>query len=423
LLDLDSIRNKAAALLPEMVAVRRDLHMYPELGFQERRTAAVIAAKLLALGLEVETGVAGTGVIGRLSGRRPGRTVALRADMDALPLAEANELTYASRRPGVMHACGHDGHVAMLLGAAALLAEEREELDGNVAFIFQPAEEGTDGGGARRLVALGVLAHPPADAVIGLHLWTGLPVGTLAVRSGPCMAASDSFTLVIRGVGGHGAAPQGAIDPIVAGAHVVTALQTIVSREINPAAAAVITVGTFHAGTANNIIAPTAELRGTVRSLDAQLRQLLPERIEGIVRGITQALRAEYEFDYTYGYPVLNNDLDLTACLTGIAASLLGPEQIITLPQPVLGSEDFAYYLEKVPGVFAFLGAGNPAKATGLPHQPRYNFDEDALPLGAAILAGTACAVLAGAVWELMPAPGRQELVVPFPNLKPYAPV
>lgn len=394
--NIKSIQENAAALLPEMTAVRRDLHMYPELGFQERRTAAVIAAKLLALGLEVETGAAGTGVIGRLSGREPGRTVALRADMDALPLTEENELPYASRRPGIMHACGHDGHVAMLLGTAALLAGRRKEIRGNLIFIFQPAEEGVDGSGAKQLVALGVLGHPPADAVLGLHLWTGLPVGTLAVRSGPLMAASDSFRLVIRGAGGHGAAPQTAIDPIVAGAHVVVALQTIVSREINPADAAVITVGTFHAGTAGNIIASAAEIQGTVRSLDAQLRQKLPERIEGVVRGITQALRSGYELGYIYGYPVLVNDTSLTDCLAGVAVAVLGPAQVINLPKPVMGSEDFAYYLEKAPGVFAFLGAGNPAKGTGLPHQPRYNFDEDALPLGAAILAGTALDILAG---------------------------
>lgn len=409
--DIDLLRKKTVGLLPEMIAIRRDLHMYPELGFREIRTAAVIAEQLSALGLAVETGVAGTGVVGRLSGRFPGRTIALRADMDALPLTEANDLPYSSRRPGVMHACGHDGHVAMLLGAAAVLAGEKEKMTGNIVFIFQPAEEGVDGGGARRLIAAGVLAQPPVDAVCGLHLWTGMPVGTLAVRSGPLMAASDSFSLVVKGMGGHGAAPQGAVDPIVAGAHVVVALQTIVSREVNPSDAAVISVGTFHAGTAANIIAPAAELEGTVRSLDARLRRRLPERIEGVVRGITRALRADYQFDYTFGYPVLINDSALTGELTRVAAAVLGPEKVIELREPVLGSEDFAYYLEEVPGVFAFLGAGNPAKGTGLPHQPRYNFDEDALPLGAAILAGTALAHLAVPAWELMSDSTRQEIV------------
>ncbi len=391
-----TLRRRIAAITPEMIELRQDLHRQPELGFAEHRTAGIVAERLLALGLEVTTGVAGTGVVGLLTGAAPGRTIALRADMDALPITEENEVPYKSERPGVMHACGHDGHVAMLLGAAAVLAGERENFAGNVKFLFQPAEEGVRGGGAKPMVEAGVLANPAVDAVLGLHLWSGLPVGTLAIRRGPLMAASDSFTAVIKGVGGHGAAPQDTVDPIVAGAQVVTALQTIVSREVIPVEAAVITVGMFHAGTANNIIAGQAELAGTVRTLDPALRQRMPERIEGVIKGVTGAMRAQYEFSYRFGYPVVLNHPAVTELLEKTAAAILGAAQVLTSPQPVMGSEDFAYYQEKVPGTFAFLGAGNPAKGTGMPHHPRYNFDEDALPLGAAIMVQAALRFLAG---------------------------
>jgi amidohydrolase len=384
---VEEIQARAAELKEEMIRVRRHLHMYPEAGFEEFRTAELVAETLTGLGMEVKTGVGKTGVVGFLRGVKPGKTIALRADMDALKMDEENpDLPYCSRHPGVMHACGHDGHVAMLLAAAQILSERKHEIHGNVKFIFQPAEEGVDGGGARVMVAEGVLEDPKVDAVVGIHIWASLPIGMIALREGPMMASSDGFTATIIGKGGHGASPQDCIDPVLTASHIVTALQSIISREIKPVDAAVITVGTFHAGTANNVIAERAILGATVRSLDPTIRKMLPERIEGIIHGITSAMRAKYEFEYRLGYPIVMNDKGMTQLLDGVSRDVLGEKQVTYPPYPVMGSEDFAYYLEKVPGTFGFLGAGNPDKNTGQAHHPKYNFDEDVLPKGCSIL-------------------------------------
>jgi amidohydrolase len=388
---LEMIQKRAQELKQEMIDVRRDFHMHPEAGFEEVRTGSIVAKALQELGLEVQTGVAKTGVVGLLRGARPGKTIALRADMDALKMEEDNpDLPYASCNPGVMHACGHDGHVSMLMAAAKILTEMKEHLHGNVKFIFQPAEEGVDGGGARVMVQEGVLENPAVDAIVGLHIWASMPTGNIALRKGPMMASSDSFNAKIIGKGGHGASPQDCIDPILVASHVITALQSIVSREIRPVDSAVITIGTFHAGTANNIIAQKAELGATVRSLDPEIRKMLPRRVEGIIKGVTEAMRASYELEYRLGYPIVMNDDATTELLHAVSASVLGEKNIVYPPHPVMGSEDFAYYLEKVPGSFAFLGAGNPEKKTGQAHHPKYNFDEDVLPLGCEILVQSA---------------------------------
>ncbi len=388
---LERIHARAQEMKQEMIDVRRDLHMHPEPGFEEVRTSGIVAKKLQSMGIEVQTEVAKTGVVGLLRGGHPGKTIALRADMDALKMDENNpDLPYASKTPGVMHACGHDGHVSMLLAAAQILSEMKEDLHGNVKFIFQPAEEGVNGGGARVMVKEGALENPSVDAIVGIHIWASMPIGSIALREGPMMASSDSFNARIIGRGGHGASPQDCIDPILAASHVVTALQSIVSREIRPVDSAVITVGTFHAGSANNVIAQQAELGATVRSLDPEIRKMLPKRIEGIIRGITEALRASYEIEYRLGYPIVMNDPAVTRLLHEVSASVLGDENIVYPPHPVMGSEDFAYYLEKVPGSFAFLGAGNPKKNTGQAHHPQYNFDEDVLPTGCEILVQSA---------------------------------
>lgn len=388
---MEKIKERAEELKQDMIEVRRDLHMHPEAGFEEFRTSEMVAKKLKSLGIEVETGVAETGVVGLLRGQQPGKTIALRADMDALKMDEENpDLPYASKKPGVMHACGHDGHVAMLLSAARILAEMKEDLKGNVKFIFQPAEEGVRGGGAKVMVEEGALEDPKVDAIAAVHIWASMPIGEIALKEGPMMAASDSFTAEIKGRGGHGAAPQDCIDPILTASHVVTSLQSIISREIKPVDSAVITVGTFHAGTANNIIAEKAVLEATVRSLDPDIRKMLPKRVEEIIKGTTNAFRADYELDYRLGYPIVQNDKQVTALLDEAASDVLGADKVNYPPHPVMGSEDFAYYLEKVPGSFAFLGAGNPDKNTGQAHHPKYNFDEDVLPLGCAILSQAA---------------------------------
>jgi amidohydrolase len=379
---------EVARLEPSLSAIRRDVHQYPEMGFAETRTAGLIADRLRALGLEVRVEVAQTGVVGLLQGARSGRTLLLRADMDCLPVAEATGAPYASRHAGFMHACGHDGHVAMLLGAAEALAARRERLAGAVKFVFQPAEEGP--GGAEPMIRAGVLDNPRVDAAVGLHLLNDLPVGTVGLRPGPIMAATDRIALVVRGRGGHGAAPHQTIDAIVVAAHLVTALQTIAAREVSPVVPVVVTIGTIHGGFRANVIAPTVELTGTVRSFDAELRRTLPERIERIARGVTSALGADVDVSYEFGYPATVNDAGLTDLVRGAAATVVG-EAGIVVPDRLMGGEDMAYFLEAVPGCFAFIGSANAGRGLDHPHHsPRFDFDEAALPIGVQVLVRTA---------------------------------
>jgi amidohydrolase len=377
-----AVSTLPADLVEELVATRRDLHVHPELSFQEQRTAGIVAQRLRALGIEVTEGVAQTGVVGILKGGAgDGPVLMLRADMDALPILEDSTAPYKSQTNGVMHACGHDGHVAILLAAARVLAAERESLKGTVKFCFQPAEEGFNG--AEAMVKDGVLSKPTVDLAYGLHLWADLPTGRLAVAPGAVMAAVDEFELVVRGVGGHGAMPHQAADPIVAASHVVTALQTVVSRNVSPLESAVVTVGQFTAGTAFNIIAESATLRGTVRSFDRAVWEALPEQIERVIKGVTAGLGCTYTLAYKRINRATVNHAEPAARVTEIAREYLGADKVVTEGVKTMGGEDMSVYLEHVPGCFFFLGARDVARKITAPHHsPRFDIDEGALPLG-----------------------------------------
>jgi hippurate hydrolase len=367
----------------KLVALRRDIHSEPELGFDTEKTAEKVLAALEGLPLDVETGVAQNGIVATLEGDGDGPTVALRADMDALPIQEETGLPFASEVEGKMHACGHDGHTSMLVGAAHALSGMRDRLDGTVKFVFQPAEEG--GGGGKVMVDEGVADD--VASIFALHLWPGLPFGTVATKAGPIMAAADAFEMEIRGSGGHGAMPHLAADAVVIAAQVVTALQTVVSREVDPVQAAVLTVGEIGAGTAFNIIPEKARLGGTVRTLDPDLRESMPERIETLARGVANGMRGDAYLDYTFSYPVTTNEEGAAARALDVAGELFGQESVLELPNPSMGAEDFSYFLERVPGAFIWLGVGE--DVSGL-HTPQFAFDEEILPRGSALLAALA---------------------------------
>jgi len=377
--ELPRPRPSIADLQADLVQWRRRLHTFPELGFQEQATSRFIAQKLTQWGLEVRTGVATTGVVATLRGQSDGPVFALRADMDALPILERNLVAYASQAPGVMHACGHDGHVAIALGTARWLAAHRDVLPGTIKFLFQPAEEGP--GGAEPMIAEGALADPAVDAIVGLHLWNYLPLGSVGVKAGPSMGDTARFDLTIIGRGGHGAIPQSTVDAVVVGAQVVNALQTVVSRTVDPFEPTVVTVGKFVAGSNFNVIAPTARLEGTVRCFDPALAEELPRRIERIVRGICEAHGATYEFEYRRHYPAVINDPAIADLVRTAAADLVGSARVA--PETTLGGEDMAFFLRRVPGCYFFLGSANAALGLDKPHHhPCFDFDEAALGLG-----------------------------------------
>jgi hippurate hydrolase len=381
---LDNLQAEIEGRYGEKISIlRRDIHREPELGFDTEKTARKVLDALEGLPLEIETGVAQNGLVATLAGEGEGPTVGLRADMDALPITEETGLAFASEVEGKMHACGHDAHTSMLVGAAHALSGMRERLNGTVKFIFQPAEEG--GGGGRVMVEEGVAGG--LDSIFALHLWPGLPFGTVATKAGPIMAAADAFEMEVRGTGGHGAMPHLSADAIVVAAHVVTALQTVVSREVDPVEPAVLTVGEIGAGTAFNIIPETARLGGTVRTLNEDLRKRMPERIEAVARGVAGGMRADAHLDYTFSYPVTRNDADAANRALGAAGGLFGEEAALELANPSMGAEDFAYFLEKVPGAFVWLGVGE--DVSGL-HTPQFAFDEEILPRGSALLAALA---------------------------------
>ncbi|CAN5865222.1 M20 aminoacylase family protein [soil metagenome] len=367
----------------KIVALRRDIHREPELGFDTEKTAGKVLAAIEGLPLDVETGVAQNGIVAMLRGEGEGPTVALRADMDALPIQEETGLPFASETEGRMHACGHDGHTSMLVGAAHTLSGMRDRLSGTVKFVFQPAEEG--GGGGKVMVDEGVADD--VSSIFALHLWPGLPFGKVATKAGPIMAAADAFEMEIKATGGHGAMPHLASDAIVIAAQVVTALQTIVSREVDPVEPAVLTVGEIGAGTAFNIIPEKARLGGTVRTLNADLRKRMPERMEELARGVAKGMRGDANLDYTFSYPVTVNDEGAAGHVLSVAEELFGDESVLELPNPSMGAEDFAYFLEKLPGAFIWLGVGE--DVSGL-HTSRLAFDEEILPRGSALLAALA---------------------------------
>jgi hippurate hydrolase len=368
----------------QIVALRRDIHREPELGFDTERTAKKVLAALDGLPLDIEMGVARNGVVATLR-RGEGPTVALRADMDALPIEEETGLPFSSWIGGRMHACGHDGHTSMLVGAAHALSREdlRDRLNGTVKFVFQPAEEG--GGGGRVMVDEGVADE--VSSIFALHLWPGLPFGKVATKAGSIMAAADAFEMEIIGSGGHGAMPHLAADAVVIAAQVVTALQTVVSREVDPVEPAVLTVGEIGAGTAFNIIPEKARIGGTVRTLNPDLRERMPERMEAVARGVAKGMRGDANLDYIFSYPVTANDEGAACRALGVAEELFGEHSVLELSNPSMGAEDFAYYLEKVPGAFIWLGVGE--DVSGL-HTPQFAFDEEILPRGSALLAALA---------------------------------
>ena len=391
---LARMKALAHAQHAELVNIRRHLHENPELGFEEVATAQYIADYLAGLGLEVTSQVAKTGVVALLRGARPGKTVAIRADMDALPIQELNEVPYKSKHPGKMHACGHDAHVAAAIGAARILWELRDQINGNVKFIFQPAEEAP--GGAEPMIAAGVLENPAVDAIIGGHVWGSLESGIIEVMSGPTMASSDIIRLKIIGKGGHAAQPHTTIDPIVIASEIVGALQKLVSRQTDPFESVVISICSFHAGDVFNVIPHSAYLEGAVRTLNNELRQELPHKIEKIIRGITEPYGATYELDYYLGYPVTVNDPGVTETVRKAAVSVLGADKVRVAARASMGGEDYAYFLNKVPGTYIRIGTRNPEKGICQEmHHPRFDIDEAVLELTPVVYAQAAFYLLA----------------------------
>jgi amidohydrolase len=360
-----------------IIKMRRDLHRIPETAYTEKKTSAYVIDYLKSLGLEVQTEIAQYGAVGLLKTDRPGPTLMIRADMDALPLKEDTGLDFASEHDGAMHACGHDAHMTMVLGAATVLTRIKNGLTGTIKFLFQPAEEGP--GGAEPMVAAGVMENPKVDYSIGCHVWPDIPEGTIGVRTGPFLAAMDRFDLKIMGRGGHGAMPHLCIDALEVGTQVVNALQRIVSRHADPLEPTVVTVGTFHAGTAFNIIPNEAELSGTTRTFNAETWNTWEARVEKVVRGVCESMGADFELKYSQGYPVTINDESAAEVVRRCAAKVVGEDRVVE-PQKIMGGEDFAFYAQKSKACFFALGVGREGAAPV--HNPKFDFNEDVLLLG-----------------------------------------
>lgn len=389
---MSELMKSARDLLAYASRFRRDFHQHPELGFQEVRTSAIIAAELSKLGLEVTPGVGKTGVVAVLEGAKPGPVVMLRFDMDALPIQEQTGAEYSSCNPGVMHACGHDGHVAIGLTVAHLLHQRRQQWAGTVKLVFQPAEEGL--GGAESMIAAGVLENPPPNAVFGVHLWNEKPLGWVAVTPGPFMAASEIFTVQLIGRGGHGALPNTTIDPLLAAAHIISALQSIVSRNVSPLQTAVVSVTVAKAGEAFNIIPHTAELRGTIRTFEPDVREMVISRFNQIVKGIAEAMGCEVTITMQSLTPAVVNDPSAAKSLAQHLSQTY-PELTLMTDFRSMASEDMAFFLQKVPGVFFMVGSANIEKGLVFSHHhPRFDFDENALAISAALVTSAALQAL-----------------------------
>jgi amidohydrolase len=370
---IKDLKKEVDALASQIVAWRRDFHQHPEVAFSEKRTSEVIRKYLESLGLSVSS-CGGLGLKAVLEGRPGGKTVALRSDMDALPLVEEGDKPYISLNSGATHACGHDGHMAIVMTAATILSAHKKELPGRVVFLFQPAEE-LPPGGAIRMVEDGAVEG--VDSIFGLHLWQGLPTGTVAAVKGPMMAHADNFTITVQGLGGHGSMPHLACDPILVASEIVVASQSIVSRNVDPLKPAVVSFGMIQGGAVNNIIPTTVTLKGTVRTFDRGLQALIGDRLKTLVEATARAFGAEAKLDYFVGYPAVVNDPAMTDFALDVARKTLGPDRVITSLDPVMGGEDFAYYLQKVPGAFLFFGAGDGQRYPH--HHPGFDIDEAAL--------------------------------------------
>jgi amidohydrolase len=365
----------------EIVSLRREFHRIPETAGEEHKTAALIAKKLLSWGIETRTGIGGTGVVAIIRGGVPGKTLAIRADIDALPVTEETGFDFASTHPGRMHACGHDGHIAIGLGTAKVLSALKDSLRGTAVVFFQPAEETV--GGAEGMIADGVLEDPKANAVVGLHIWPEFELGIFGVRPGPVMASVDKFEIDMMGKGGHGAMPHLCVDPVPIAAETVLAFQRIVAREVNPLDAAVITVGKIQGGTTFNVIPEKVTLTGTVRTLDGNVRTLIRRRMEELCTGIAAASRGSLRFGFEAGVPPTVNDAALSDRVAAVLGRAFGQDKMLGEFRPSMGGEDFARYQERVPGLYFFLGTRTPAKDCVYPlHHPKYRFDEAVLPLG-----------------------------------------
>jgi amidohydrolase len=390
--------NEAKQLFSYTQTLRRDFHLHPELGFREVRTGGIVAKELETLGIEVTKGVGKTGVVGLLEGAKPGPTLLLRFDMDALPIVEETGAEYASQNHGVMHACGHDGHTAIGLTVAKMLNARRDQLAGTIKFCFQPSEEGNNGekvGGAEMMMRDGVLDSPKVDITLALHLWNEKPLGWLGVAGGPVMAGADIFTVKVIGKGGHGAIPNAAIDPVVAAANIVNALQSIVSRNVAPLDPAVVSVTTIRGGTAFNVIPQEVTLEGTIRTFDNGVRQKVVERFEQIVHGVGEGMGCQIEVNIKRLTPALvNNDL-VTTQVQEAARRVLPESNLDTASYITMGAEDMAFMLEKVPGCFFFIGSNDKARHLDYGHHhPKFDFDEEALVRGSALMAAAAMTVL-----------------------------
>jgi amidohydrolase len=383
-----SFLEEAQELFEYTRELRRDFHRHPELGFQEVRTASIVARELTELGLEVSSGIAETGVVALIEGAQPGPVVLLRFDMDALPIKEETGAEYASQNVGVMHACGHDGHTAVGLTIARLLHAHRQDLKGTVKLVFQPAEEGL--GGAPRMVAEGVLENPRPDVTLAMHVWNEKPVGWIGVTPGPAMAAAEKFKLLITGKGGHGAAPHLAVDPVLASAHVITALQSIVARNVAPLQTAVISVTTVHGGEAFNVIPPQVEMQGTIRTFEPEVREMVLRRFKEVVEATAASLGCQAQIELEALTPAVINDAKAAALVQRLVPDVL-PFADLDVSNRTMGSEDMAYMMREVPGCFVFVGSSNPEKGLDAPHHhPRFDIDERALVYGAALLASAA---------------------------------
>ena len=381
---MDNIAQDVADLKDQLIASRRDFHRNPEVSFQERRTGEIVASRLEALGWNVQRGVAETGVVGHLDGSGPGKTVLIRVDIDALPIQEPKDRPYSSVVDGVMHACGHDGHTAVGLVVAELLSRYAHSIKGRIKLAFQPAEEIMSG--AIRMIEEGVMKDPVVDRVLSFHLWSPLPVGQVVSQAGPIFSSADEIRISVKGKGGHGGMPHLSVDPILIASHIVTSLQTVLSREIAPTQPAVMGFGTIHGGTAFNVVSDQVELTGTVRTLDDSVREFILRRAEEIASAVAEGLRGEAQFQHVRGAPAVVNDAEVAELVADVAAEVIGRQNVVTIPPPQVG-DDASFFLKEAPGCYFLVGCSNAQRGiTASHHNAQFDIDEDSLPLAAHIL-------------------------------------